>query len=462
MIFSVRSSSFCRALYSQPSTINQLRPPCTRSRQLTFTQRSTLRSSSSKLTQLHNHAPKNYFSTDIPNNTKIMEVVVQCSDGVQLAAKEFSSSSKHDHFKLIKDKTKILCLHGWLDNAASFNLLAPELTTRMYADVIALDFPGHGHSSHKSSDGPTQILSEYALYVAEALTSLNWIQPLDKSIASRKKKKSDLNSNFNNKNSEDDSEQGSKITIIGHSMGAGVALVFAAAYPEYVDRLILLEGAGPLARKGTDASRHVRQAIERRMTSNKLLYPEFANIEGNIQNPNVKEKSEKFGSDLSRGKRRYANIQAAVNARMKTATLTPGNQYISTEAATALVCRATYPADEVIGSKTAGGIELDPSTYGGPVHFRHDSRLMWPSFHYYTQEQVHALMDDVRCPTCLLLANEGWPLDRASFDQSLQILQPAMFQQLPGSHHFHADPIDAPAVSDAIIDFLKQEIKVFR
>jgi pimeloyl-ACP methyl ester carboxylesterase len=110
---------------------------------------------------------------------------------------------------------KILCLHGWLDNAASFNRLAPvlinsfsESSEKVYpTELIALDFPGHGLSGHKSTDGPPQLLAEYTYYVAECLEALKWCN-----VGSPGRK-------------EDD-----KITIIGHSMG-GVLLFF------YIDML---------------------------------------------------------------------------------------------------------------------------------------------------------------------------------------------------------------------------------
>ena len=46
------------------------------------------------------------------------------------------------------DTRKILCLHGWLDNAASFNRLAPLLldSTETPTEIVCLDFPGHGLS----------------------------------------------------------------------------------------------------------------------------------------------------------------------------------------------------------------------------------------------------------------------------------------------------------------------------
>ena len=42
------------------------------------------------------------------------------------------------------DRTPLLALHGWLDNAASFAILAPMLD-QYY--VVALDLTGHGLSA---------------------------------------------------------------------------------------------------------------------------------------------------------------------------------------------------------------------------------------------------------------------------------------------------------------------------
>src|SRR3546814_6129023 len=41
---------------------------------------------------------------------------------------------------------RLLAVHGWLDNAASF---IPMLAHLGDFDVVAIDLPGHGHSFHR-------------------------------------------------------------------------------------------------------------------------------------------------------------------------------------------------------------------------------------------------------------------------------------------------------------------------
>ena len=60
-----------------------------------------------------------------------------------------------------RDAPPVLLFHGWLDNCHSFLPLLTKLPkNRRY---IALDLPGHGHSSHKPNGSYNFILSELNL-----------------------------------------------------------------------------------------------------------------------------------------------------------------------------------------------------------------------------------------------------------------------------------------------------------
>jgi alpha-beta hydrolase superfamily lysophospholipase len=135
-----------------------------------------------------NRIMKRAFSSALNQAT---DIIINCTDGIEIAAKKWPAPRPDD------SKERILLLHGWLDNAASFNLLAPKLNAVLNREIVAIDFPGHGHSSHKSADGPTQLVSEYAYYVSETLEYLKWVE--SESI-----------------NKTDEKE----VILVGHSMGA--------------------------------------------------------------------------------------------------------------------------------------------------------------------------------------------------------------------------------------------------
>jgi pimeloyl-ACP methyl ester carboxylesterase len=99
---------------------------------------------------------------------------------------------------------RLLALHGWLDNAASFLPLASRLPG---FEIVALDMAGHGRSAHRSADGEYNIWSDLPDIEAVA-DSLGW-------------------DSFN---------------LVGHSRGAVVSCLFASSLPQRVERLVLLDG----------------------------------------------------------------------------------------------------------------------------------------------------------------------------------------------------------------------------
>ncbi|KAL9853424.1 serine hydrolase-like protein 2 isoform 1-T1 [Geothlypis trichas] len=111
----------------------------------------------------------------------------------------------------------VLCLHGWLDNANTFDKLIPLLPRGCY--YVAMDFSGHGLSSHRPAGCPYHFL-DYVTDVRRVAAALQW----------------------------------RRFTLMGHSMGGAVAGMFCFLYPEMVDKLILLESLGfLLAPEDTEA-----------------------------------------------------------------------------------------------------------------------------------------------------------------------------------------------------------------
>ena len=353
-----------------------------------------------------------------------------------------------------------MCLHGWLDNSASFHLLAPRLASRLQdqstadaieTEIVALDLPGHGLSSHKGKDGPPQLLSEYCYYVSEFLDEMGWTSSSSSSSSSSSAATSPSN---------DD-----QIVLIGHSMGAGISTTFAASFPDLVDSIILLEGAGPIARRCEDTSKHIRNAIDRRKRGNRAIYGDHGqggvgDSVSDLGGGGDDGTSSKAGSN-AKGIRIYPGIDDAVKVRIATARLAPGKQYLSEEAATAMVKRAVVPyistpaAQMALSTARATGENVQGFT-DESVCFRHDPRLQWPSLQYFTREQVDAIYSSVECPVCLVMAEDGWPFGSRERESVSDLLKPAHFKTLPGSHHFHADNDSFEAVFREVIDFLER------
>lgn len=124
-----------------------------------------------------------------------------------------------------RDAPPLLALHGWLDNAATFDALAPLLPDFR---ILAPDLTGHGLSAHRPSGAHYYIWS----YVEEVLALADQVQL-------------------------------PRFALLGHSMGGAVGLLLAAVAPERVSRLALLDSVGPLSTAPEQAPAQLRKALER-------------------------------------------------------------------------------------------------------------------------------------------------------------------------------------------------------
>lgn len=131
-----------------------------------------------------------------PDYTEKREIVFSVF-GQEIAARRWHSGAKH----------KILALHGWLDNSASFDFVAAQLS---FADIVALDLPGHGKSYHRTHLGSYNIWQDIA-EIAHIVEQLGW----------------------------------SQYTVMGHSRGAMIATLFTACFEAQVKRLVAIEAILP-------------------------------------------------------------------------------------------------------------------------------------------------------------------------------------------------------------------------
>lgn len=125
-------------------------------------------------------------------------------DTITLAAKTWGDASK----------PKILALHGFLDNAASFDQLAPLLANDYY--IVALDLPGHGFSDALSTENYS--FAEIVDIVIQMLDKLAWPQCI----------------------------------LLGHSLGATLCTAIASEFPARVLKLISIDAVGPLSTEAAE------------------------------------------------------------------------------------------------------------------------------------------------------------------------------------------------------------------
>ncbi len=123
---------------------------------------------------------------------------------------------------------RVLALHGWLDNAASFVPLAAALHAAhpRGIDLVAIDLPGHGRSP-RLPEAAEYTFSGAVHSVLDVADALGW----------------------------------TRFALLGHSMGAGIASLLAAGCPERIERFLAIEILGALPETPERTVTRLRDAI---------------------------------------------------------------------------------------------------------------------------------------------------------------------------------------------------------
>lgn len=147
----------------------------------------------------------------------------------------------------------IIGLHGWLDNAATFDRLVPYLPLNEFK-LYALDFPGHGWSD-PIPKGMNYSATDALLVLKKLQNEFGW----------------------------------SKYSLLGHSFGAGVAGWYASVFSDYVERLIMIDmiAFGPQALK--KQSRSTRKSVEQSLK-----------IHATLANPDLKPPTYEWADAIGR------------------------------------------------------------------------------------------------------------------------------------------------------------------
>lgn len=135
----------------------------------------------------------------------------------------------------------VLALHGWLDNAASFDALGEELEG---VQLVALEMAGHGHSQHRPPGSAYHFVDNIPDVLAAA-DALGWKQ----------------------------------FTLLGHSLGAAVAGFTAVAMPERIEQLLLIEGLGPPSGQPAEEPERLRRYLRQHNSQDKRRTRRYPSLE---------------------------------------------------------------------------------------------------------------------------------------------------------------------------------------
>jgi pimeloyl-ACP methyl ester carboxylesterase len=242
-----------------------------------------------------------------------------------------------------EDAQPVLALHGWLDNAASFARLAPMLES---LHLVALDLPGHGRS-----DGLPAVCSRHFVdwvpVVLEAADAIGW----------------------------------QRFSLLGHSMGAGISTLVPAVARERIERLVLVEGMGPLSSPAEGAPEQLAKALR-------------SEVVIALKEPSV-----------------HQDLEAAIAARMKNSDLDHASARLMVERGVEQIARG--------------------------VRFTFDPRLKTSSRMRLTEEQVLAFLERIECPVLAVRATEGWPFPEQIVARRLGAIADLRTAQVEGGHHVH-------------------------
>ena len=270
------------------------------------------------------------------HDPKLSSQVISTSDGLSIAVLRQRDTNADS-------PTRTLCLHGWLDNANSFVPMMPYLPDM---DLVAVDLPGHGHSSHLQGAYSVLDTTVRCLDIANAL---DW----------------------------------DTFHVVGHSLGGSIALMLAVAAPDRILTTTSIESAGPLTDPPEKFAHRLQKAADDRAHPSRYA------------------------------SRHYESRDQAIDARLKAAKM----NRLSAE----LIIRRQV---QQLNEKWL---------------WRFDEKLRNQSLAYLDETQVEAALANIECRTHIVIASDGFVVNRDDTASRLGQIKQLEITELPGYHHLHMD-----------------------
>ncbi|MGY8811861.1 MAG: alpha/beta fold hydrolase [Pseudomonadales bacterium] len=134
----------------------------------------------------------------------------------------------------------VIGLHGWLDNAATFDHIAPSLEG---IHLVALDLPGHGLSDHLPMAGYS--LWQQASTVLQVAEDLGW----------------------------------ERFALLGHSMGAIISGILTGSLPERIIGAAMIDGLMPFTSEADDAPKQMARFFKSSLAVGNKRKPVYDSVE---------------------------------------------------------------------------------------------------------------------------------------------------------------------------------------
>jgi len=256
----------------------------------------------------------------------------------------------------------LMLIHGNRDHARTWDQVAVQLKQEYC--VYAVDLRGHGDSQW--SVGSQYSLPEFVLDVAMLGRELNR----------------------------------NPLTVIGHSLGGAVALEYTGVFPQFVKKVVAVEGLGPPVREPVAASSRMRSWIAQMQ--------EFD----------------------TRKPRRYAALADATKRMLEE------NPHLTGDMACHLTLHGMRPNDD------------------GTLSWKFDNYVRLHSPYEFNIAEAREIWNQIRCPTLLIRGSESWASDPEQDGKATAFHDYRSVLVKDAGHWVHHDQLDV--FMGVLRDFLRE------